>query len=341
MKIDNKNADFTINNITTNDNFKCLLLYGENKSSVENRYKITTNLFKNKGYEILSIDPDNLKNNENLLVEEFLSISMFAINTLYTLKLNEKENNYTKCLENLFQNNELSNNYNFLIVTCGSLDTSSSLRKYAEKSKYIACIACYEESDKNINAIINKKLKDLDFLFKKEIVEYLSNNIGNNSLIIENEIYKIDLYKGNDRDLSLEDIKTIITDFSNIDLNDFCNSFCDLNIEKTFKILNKIFNEEIELIIIIRMLVRYFLQLQKLRFLIDNGSNIEDVFKNEKIFWKQQISMKNHIKYWALDKINNILEELLEVEKKIKFSQNGKIEFENFLLKYFIKRNKK
>lgn len=341
MKIDNKNADSTINTITTKNNFKCLLLYGEDKSSVENRYKIVSNLFRNKGYEVLSIDPDNLKNNENYLVEEFLSVSMFATNTLYTLKLNEKENNYTKCLENLFQNNELYNNYNFLIITCGGLDTSSSLRKYAEKSNYIACIACYEENSKNINAFINKKLKDLGFLFKQEIIEYLSYNIGNNSLIIENEIYKIDLYKGNDRNLSLEDLQTIVVDISNADLNEFCNSFCDLDSKKTFRILDKIFKEEIELIIITRMLVRYFLQLQKIKFLIDNGNNTNEVFRNEKIFWKQQISMKNHIKNWSLDEINNILKELLEVEKKTKFNQNGKIEFENFLLRYFIKRNKK
>lgn len=340
MKIDNKNADSIINNITTNDNFKCLLLYGEDKSSVENRYKIASNIFRNKGYEVLSIDYDNLKNNENFIVEEFLSISMFATNTLYTLKLNEKENNYTKYLESLFQNNDLSNNYNFLIVTCGGLDTSSSLRKYAEKSNYIACIACYEENSKNINAFINKKLKDLGFIFKQEIIEYLSYNIGNNILIIENEIYKIDLYKGDDRNLLLEDLQTIVSDISNADLNEFCNSFCNLDSQQTFRILSKIFNEEIEFIIIIRMLIKYFLQLQKIQFLIDNGNNIDEVFKNEKIFWKQQISIKNHIKNWSLYEINNILKELLEVEKKTKFNQNWKIEFENFLIKFFIKRNK-
>ena len=75
------------------------------------------------------------------------------------------------------------------------------------------------------------------------------------------------------------------------------------------------------------------MQLQKIRFLVDSGDSIENVFKNEKIFWKQQNSMKIHLQKWSLQKINRFLEMLLNVEKNVKFSPNREVEFENFVLK--------
>ena len=61
--------------------------------------------------------------------------------------------------------------------------------------------------------------------------------------------------------------------------------------------------------------------------------NIDVVFKSERIFWKQQNSMKVHLQKWSLQKINRFLEMLLNIEKTVKFSQNKNVEFENFVLK--------
>lgn len=333
MKIEFKNVESTINTITTQKNFKAVLLYGEDGSSVNKKYKTILNLFTQKGYEVNDISQENLKENKTLLTEEFFSISMFATNTIYTLRLLEKENTFTKYIEDLFEKNEVSGINNFLLITANGLDTSSPLRKYAEKSKYIACIGCYEEDSRNIGTLINTKLKERGFVYNQEIVSYIFNAVGNNSLIIENEIEKLSLYKNNDKNLSIVDVKNCIVDIAETSLEDFCNNFCIFNKSETFRILHKIFEENIELIVVIRVLVRYFIQLQKIRFLVDGGENIENVFKSEKIFWKQQNSMKIHLQKWSLQKINKFMEMLLNVEKNIKFSLNKNIEFENFILK--------
>ncbi len=338
MKIDYKLADQTIKNLI-NSNYKCVLLYGENNSSVETKYSSVLDIFKKYGYEISDISPDRLRENENLLLEEFLAISMFASNTLYTLKLLEKENNYTKAIENLFKDSNAGKSDNFLVITAGNLEITSSLRKYAEKCEFIACIACYVD-DKNTGAFIGTKLKEYNFNFSADVTKYLIENIGNNNLIIENEIKKIDLYKGIDRILTLEDVKKCVNDVAQTNFNDFCNSFCSFEKSKTIKILNKLVQENVELIVIIRMMVRYFLQLQRIRFMFDTGEQLDDILKKEKVFWKQQNFVKIHIQKWTLNKINLILEKLIDVEKNVKFS-NNKTEFENFILKSFIYFDKK
>lgn len=333
MKIEFKNVESTINTITKQNDFKAVLLYGEDSSSVNKKFKTILNLFTQKGYEVNDLAQESLKENNTLLVEEFFSISMFATNTIYTLRLLEKENTFTKYIEDLFEKNDVSNINNFLLITANGLDTSSSLRKYAEKSKWIACIGCYEEDSRNISVLINTKLKDRGFVYNQEVVSYILNAVGNNASIIENEIEKLSLYKNNDKNLSIVDVKNCIVDIAETNLEDFCNNFCVFNKSETFRILHKIFEENIDLLVIIRMLAKYFMQLQNIKFLVDTGENIDVVFKSERIFWKQQNSMKVHLQKWSSQKINRFLEMLLNIEKTVKFSQNKNVEFENFVLK--------
>ena len=94
MKIDYKNAEATIINLVKQNTIKCLVLYGESISSVENKYRLTIDTFKKNSFDISSINPDLMKSNEGFLCEEFLSMSMFASKTLYSLRLVEKEKSH-------------------------------------------------------------------------------------------------------------------------------------------------------------------------------------------------------------------------------------------------------
>ena len=82
------------------------------------------------------------------------------------------------------------------------------------------------------------------------------------------------------------------------------------------------------------------MQLQKIKYLINEGNEINEVFKTEKIFWKQQILLSNHIKKWNISEINTMIKKLAEVERDLKFSINARLIFENFVLRCLIKKNK-
>ena len=338
MKIENKNVISVIDNITTQQEFKAVLLYGEDDSSVLNKYNIILNNFINKKYEPNDISQENIKNNPTYLSENFFATSMFLTNTIYTLRLIDKENEFTKYIETLFETEEVKNVDNFLLITAGNLDTKSSLRKYAEKSKYIACIGCYEES--NPELFISNKLKEYGFVFNNSMVSYILQNVGTNTLMIQNEIEKLSLYKIGNKTLTTEDLQDCIKDISNNKLDDFCNNFCSMYIQETIKIAKKLMNNGIDVITLTRVLIKYFLQLQKIKEYLKNGETIDNVFKYEKIFWKQQNIIKNHLSKWNINNINKMLYGLLDLEKKIKFDVNKNIIFEHFILKSLIFFNK-
>lgn len=338
MKIENKNVINVIDNITTQQEFKAVLLYGEDDSSVLNKYNIILNSFINKKYELNDISQENIKNNPTYLSENFFTTSMFLTNTIYTLRLIDKENEFTKYIEILFETEEVKNVDNFLLITAGNLDTKSSLRKYAEKSKYIACIGCYEES--NPESFISNKLKEYGFVFNNSMVNYILQNVGTNTTMIQNEIEKLSLYKIDDKILTIDDLKECIKDISNNKLDDFCNNFCSMYTQETIKIAKKLMNNGVDVITLTRVLIKYFLQLQKIKEYLKKGETIDNVFKYEKIFWKQQHIMKNHLSKWDINNINKMLYKLLDLEKRIKFDVNKNIIFEHFILKSLLFFNK-
>lgn len=320
-----------IKDIKTN---KAILIFGPDNSVVNINLNELVEKFKKNKFEVQNVNIENFKNNPSCLIEDFQAFSMFAKNTLFILKLVDRPNDFTKHLKSFFELKNLNEN-NFLIITADDLATTSSLRKYSETGENIGTIACYEEDEKNISTYIQKKLKEYNFNFTSDIIAYLSINIGTNKLIINNELEKIALYK-NDNNLTLTDVQNCIQNISSFDLSEFINYFTSLKATESFKLLNKAQEENIQNIIIVRSLIKYFLQLQLLKYRIDSGENIDYVIESERVFWKQKATIKTHLTKWSLNNINLMLEKFIELEKTSKFNSNS-TELESFLLKVFLK----
>lgn len=341
MKVDTKDVDKFINNFQSYLNFKAILLYGNDESSINTKFKKIIHNFEENKYSLIDISQENLKANPTILAENFFALSLFDGKNVITLRLLERENDYSKYIENLFNEN-INNSDNFIIITAGDLDKTSSLIKLTDKIKQIANIICYEEVNWNIPIFITECLSKENFIFNNDTVTYINNNLGTNKLIIENEIKKLSLYKGDDRHLSLADTKKCINDVANFNLNELINNFCSFKKEEFFRLLYKFFQEKNNFVMFCRMLINYFLQLQKMRTSIEkNKLSIDLVIEQEKIFWKQKNFIKYHLQKWNLKKINLMLEKLLELEK-IKFNSKPQIFIENFFLKamlFFEKTN--
>lgn len=312
-----------------------LLICGKSDSSISNQLNVFTDFFKEKKYTINSLAPELLKNQENALVDNFQSFSMFDSNILFILKLRERPNDYTKYIKDLFELNNLNTN-NFLIVVADDVSETGSLKKFCSTNSRFEVITCYEEEDKNISNLIRAKLKANGLTFNDEIVEYLTNNIGKNSLFVNNEIEKIALYKGENKNLTIEDVEKCTKNLTEFNIGDLINAFCSFQHNETLQMLYNAKTEDIANVVIIRALIKYFLQLQRMVFRIDSGESVETVIKSERIFWKQVGYTKMHLQKWSLKNINTILEKFIDLEKEAKFSNNI-LEIENFMVKCFIK----
>lgn len=330
----NNNIINNIKNNTTNS----VLIYGKSNSSINRQLEGFITFFKTNNYTIDNINCDLLKTNENLLIDNFQSFSMFEEHTLFILKLRERANDYTKYIKALLDINNLNTN-NFLIVVAGDLTAESSLKKLYANNTRLESIVCYEEENTNISTLIKNKLRENKINFTEDVINYLTYNIGKNSMYAKNELEKIILYKGENKNLTIEDVEKCTKNLTEFDLGELINSFCSFQEKETFQILHNAKIEGIQNTIIIRTLIKYFLQLQKMSYKVKNGKSIEEVVKEERIFWKQISTTKQHLNKWTFEKNCLMLEKLIELEKSAKFSNNI-LEIENFFVKCFLKFKK-
>jgi DNA polymerase III delta subunit len=149
MKIASKDTEKFINSYSEQQKFKIIFLYGEDESSVNFKFRKIRENFKNDNFLVRDIKQEELKQDKSILSQEFFSTALFGEKTLITLRLVERENDYAKCLESLLEERNIDLSDNYILITAGELEKTSTLLKIAEKSDKVASITCYEETDWN------------------------------------------------------------------------------------------------------------------------------------------------------------------------------------------------
>ncbi|MDR0571989.1 MAG: DNA polymerase III subunit delta, partial [Rickettsiales bacterium] len=336
MKIASKDTERFVDSYSEQKKFKIIFLYGDDESSVNFKFRKIRENFKDNNFSVKDIKQEELKQDKSILSQEFFSISLFGERTLITLRLVERENDYAKCVESLLEERNVDLNDNYILITAGGLEKTSSLLKIMDKSEKVASVTCYEEAEWNMSTFISTELKKYNFVFNTNVVSYLNENIGKNKLMVENEIKKINYYKGEDKKLTLEDVNKTTKDLAGFAVNDLVNAFCSFNKKETFRLLNKFYREKNQTVILSRFMINYFLQLQRMQYCIEiNKELVDNVIEAERIFWKQKDIIKIHLKKWSLKNINIFLKKLIDFEK-LKFNYDGQQMVENFLLKAMI-----
>lgn len=344
MQIKSHQAESFINDIAKNKNIFAALVYGP-ESGLVSIYskkiakKIVDDL--NDPFLVSNVSAKKIDEDKALLSDEFGSITMLGGRKLIIV---EGENKITESLQLIFDKKTTISppvGDNFILIAAGDLDKSSSLRKFAESSPYIAAIPCYEDDSMTITNVIRQKFKEHNLTFENGIVEILLNKFGKNRLIILNEIDKMAIYMGKETNVTIDILEQNIADIAEISTSQLVNSFADSNLKKSMFFLEKLFSEKTSAITIIRFLSAYFLKLALVQNNLENGSSLDIEMRNQNIFFKQQPIFKKHLNSWSTKAIKSILLRLQELEIKCKNgSYNAELLLAAFINSIITKRAK-
>ncbi|MFT6346539.1 MAG: DNA polymerase-3 subunit delta [Myxococcota bacterium] len=346
MQIKPFQAEAFINNIASNKDIFAVVLYGPESGLIQiRRKKIARAIVSDPNDPFLSVSLNQKQFDEDkgLLADEFAAMSMLGGRKLIDV---EGGNKTTESLKMIFAEPKKSKKTeaeefrilgdNFILIAAGELDKSSSLRKFAESSPYVASIACYEDDAATISGIIRGKLQDLKFTFDNEIVQILLEKFGKNRQIILNEIAKLDLFMGDDRNLTIEALQENIADLAEVSAFGLVEEFASRNLPKSIFYLDKLYAEKTSPIMILRFLSNYFSKLLLVKNNVVNGSNLDFEMKIQNVFFKQQPIFKRHLNIWSPKAISALLIKLQELEIKCKNNNfNGELllgAFINFVL---------
>ena len=137
---------------------------------------------------------------------------------------------------------------------------------------------------------------------------------------LNNELKKVENFARSGKKISIEDIFKLSNLAGNYNASELTDNCLAKNIKKTANILNENNYSNEDCILIVRTLLTKTKRLLQLQKEVKKNKSIEQVITNFKppIFWKHKEIVKQQMNHWPLEKINNMINNINEIELLIK-----------------------
>ena len=285
------------------------LLYGENFGLKKDIKNIIQKNEKNSDAEFISFYESEIIENEENFYNFIFSGSLFSSKKIITIF--DATDKMVKRLTDIYEKNP----ENIAVIAISSiLEKKSKLRIFFEKNNNAACVACYPDSEKDLEIIAQTEFKKDKINLSREAINLLIEKSNSDRQNLKNEIEKIKSYSTNKKTLELNEIKTLINFTGDHKSDALINECLCGNTSQYKKIISEIYINTANQILLLRILANKVQRLSKIKEQESGSYNLENFINNLKppIFWKEKPVIKKQLTIWNLgelkkikDKINN------------------------------------
>ena len=207
-----------------------------------------------------------------------------------------------------------------IILIAKRLDKKSKLRNYFEKEKIVLIVPFYEDTPQTLLSIAKKILFENKINLSSENVNLIIERSQGDRINLKNELQKIINLSQNNKKLELEDILKLTNLSENYSAGELVDNCLSKNKKRTLNILNENIPSSEDNILILRTFLIKLKRLRKLRLNLKENNNIDQAINSFKppIFWKDKNVIKQQIKIWELNDIENFIVDLNNTESLIK-----------------------
>ena len=302
---------YEINKFKKKINF--FLFYGENEGqkidTIQSNFNEFTkvNTFKYSEKEVIE--------NNQLLFENIYSKSFFENEKLILIS------NVTDKIFDLI-GKVISDNVSevVIILLAKRLDKKSKIRNLFEKEKIALIVPFYEDTLQTLNSIAKKILSENKINLSQENLNLIIERAQGDRINLKNELQKIVLLSKSEKKIDLNDIFKLTNLSENYGANELVDNCLCKNKRKTLNILNENIPSSEDNILILRTFLNKLKRLRKLRLSLRKSNNVDQTINTFKppIFWKDKNIIKQQIKIWELNDIENFIVDLNNTESLIK-----------------------
>ena len=306
------------------------LFYGENiglKKYLKELILIEKKKISNKINILYYVEDEILKQTE-LVYNSISSESLFLDKQIFIIE--KSSDKFLKILEKILEYDDGS--FSFILLS-DILDKKSKLRNISEKNKQIICVPCYKDNLRTLEIIAKKELNKEDIKCSNETISFLINKSAGDRNYLLNELNKIKLFSKNNKTISNDQIKKLLYSPEDEDAEQLVNDCLNGNTQIIKKYIAQSHNNNINYILILRVLSRKIEKLISLSEL-KNQLSIDKIISTAKppIFWKDIPLIKTQLKNWNINELKKIILEINNVEIECKESyDNATMIFLNFL----------
>ena len=311
---------YELKSLVEKKKYSAYLVYGQNKGLVREKSQTIIDTYKDDQTEIIKFENDELISEPEKLSNEFNTFSLIAEKKIIHV-LNTKDN-LTETITNTINNQDSTN---LIIFETGELTSRSKLRKFFEKEKNLGILACYFDTERDVQDLIETTFKKEDISISRDISLLIAKRLGNERHIIKSELEKIILYLKDKKEFKAEDILKCLSQNEDFGFDDLNYNLCDGNVVKLDKIINQLYLEGINPIALLRSAGKHFQKILFVNQKIDSGMNFNESLSQLKppIFFLYINKFKNQVTKWRTILCYKAIERIMETEELCKL--NSKI----------------
>lgn len=249
--------------------FRIFVLYGPDRGLVSERaidIAKRCSVALNDPFSVIRLDVGDVANDPGRILDEMQSVGLFGGERLVWIKGAANEKGLIDALRILDQN---PTGGSTLIVEAGDLKKGSGTRKVAEASRLIACIACYADDKKALNALIDNELSQSGLRITPDAREVLLDSLGGDRIASRNEIRKLALYCKGEGVIDEHHVREIIGDASAISSDDAVDAILSGDRAGFLHAAEKIVQSKTPLFLVLQGCLRQFQLLDVMRSEMD------------------------------------------------------------------------
>jgi DNA polymerase-3 subunit delta len=213
-----------------------------------------------------------------------------------------------------------SSSDSLLIITSQSLKTKDSLAVFAKDEKDFYGIGCYDDRDEDISAFVSRFMDKNKFRIDTSAFQMLCARLSNDRKISENELDKLITYMGDNKNITIEDIKTVISDTSASSQEDLSYFVALGQTDKALASYNRLIFEGENPVTIVRAVSYHFMKLLDCAVKMEKGDSADKVVAGLRppLMFFRKNAFISQLRLWNRSRILSALAFLYQTERECK-----------------------
>lgn len=306
------------------------ILYGENTFELD---KFIDNLMKEKSItEKIVYDYEECDINE--CIDEASYNDLFGNLKLVILNNSTFLTSKSSLESERFNNYITSPNPNTYLVFTVNSDKLDERKKLVKELKSKSIVKEFKSIDKtNIDTAIKDYFNNIDYKINMDAVSEIKSRLLTNTSVLYSELSKLEMYKYNSKEITLEDVKKVIIKYEEDNIFKLVDAVIQKNKKLIFNTYKKLVSDKEEPAVIISLLANNIMLILECSILLNEGMSSKDIASKLKEHpYRVSLAINNSYKVKKEELIDN-LNKLAELDYQIK---TGEVDKFKGLEAYFI-----
>ena len=197
-----------------------------------------------------------------------------------------------------------------------------------------AVVRFYSILDREILAWIDSWARQRGLSIQRDAAQYVWQILGNDLQAIANELQKAAIYIKDRKNITFEDVKTVVGDFREYTPFDLADALGKKSREKAFLILSRLIQEGEQPVGILASIAWNFRRLMRAKAMEATGTAYDEIKKKMNIIFHQSASFQEQMRSYTLRELQGVFDVLITADKAMKSSGiGGRLVLERMILR--------